>query len=552
MPPFALKTSTISLIGFTIFTAPVLAYAQLDCEQLRDALPISTHYVGPAIQRAQDGITYATEAQTNDDFFSYYLPGWAHSVASSFAQLVGGQQQGTQRIGNIAETTACLRYDQILLECALKRVEKALDAELERGSFFAIMQLQSIVVFLQERLEHLALGSEDSSHEDATYATKHLFDRDDPPEQTEPLCPFHSDYTPARMTGYGCDATVLRTIQSRVPQNALPFVQAELDGWTAIRNEIASFQEAIPASFRSTASTINVKQIRYRAEGQAHYYWACHDEYGNNLEPPVYDRDPPSGWCFGFRLDEHQTLIGCQENIGTCSNDTSLLCGSDEFCASKNAGLCQRNADDPTIPKRAVRGVFSFPRDHVRILTDFMEKRINDGLARTFPPSLSRFEDLPEGGDDALSRASDDNLLISGRTSKRVFFRSISADQGRREGAIFPEAQDSQLEIADALSDMRTSIGELSRLASQPSGMRTFIAEFAYFLRRTCAFRPCQKSLEQIIRISLADSCFPYTNGQFLSGGPAWKQCAMDACIQVDDEEGNPLELPEQCEEILP
>jgi hypothetical protein len=53
----------------------------------------------------------------------------------------------------------------------------------------------------------------------------------------------------------------------------------------------------------------------------------------------------------------------------------------------------------------------------------------------------------------------------------------------------------------------------------------------------------------------LQDECFPYTNGQFLSDtedDPRWKKCALAACIQVDDEDGNPLQLPGNCEEILP
>ena len=164
-------------------------------------------------------------------------------------------------------------------------------------------------------------------------------------------------------------------------------------------------------------------------------------------------------------------------------------------------------------------------------------------------------EDLPKDGAAAKKRAEDDAILYSARTGLRILFRSVSGIQGREEGSIFPEATDSQLEIAESLSDMRASIGELSRLASKPTGVRAFVVDLAYFLRRTCAFRPCQKSLEQVIRISLQDDCFPYTNGEFLSdseSSPRWKKCAMAACVQVDDENGNPIQLPGNCQEILP
>lgn len=508
-----MRRGVFPLIGLATLLIPLSAGAQVNCEQLRDVEPLSAHYVAPAIRRAKDGIAYAAEAKTNADFFSYYLPGWARNVAGSFARLVDSRQSPTVRGDDLTETTACLRYDRILLECQIDAVRQALDAELERGSFFAIMRLQSALLFLQETLAHLHSGAADGSYADDSWSRQRLFDRDVPAERTEPLCPFHSDYTPPRLTGYGCDAYALQSINSRVPDGALPFVTAELDGLTTMIEQIETFRGLLPLVDALSEN----EDYGYRPFAQA----------------------------------EHRTIVGCQEETGVCSDNGDLVCGSDEFCASKNAGRCLRG-EHPTIPKRAARGAFSYGRDHLRLLVDFVGKRIDDGLSRTFPAGWSRVEDLPEGGSDAEIRRWDDAALAGGRTSTRIYFRSVSGIQGAREGLIFPEAQDSQLEIAHALSDMRASVGELSRLASGPGGIRAFVGEFAYFLRRTCMFRPCQQTLEQIIRISLQDACFPYTNGQFLGGGPAWKACAAAACIQVDDEEGNPIELSEDCEEILP
>jgi hypothetical protein len=356
----------------------------------------------------------------------------------------------------------------------------------------------------------------DGSYADTSWEQQRLFDREEPEPLESPLCPFHSDYTPARMTGYGCDVSVLQSIISAAGDGALPFAEAEMEGLQKIEDEIDSFREIIPLLQAAT---------------------------GDSGSGP-----PPT--------PEHQTVFGCAEEIGACSGDDLVACSSDEFCASKDKGFCVKNTSKPTIPKRSIRGPFSYPTDHLRLMTEFVQKRIDDGFSRTFPNEWRRASDIPASDSGAVAdRENDSSLVGAARTVTRVFFQSISGIQGRREGAVFAEATDSQLEIADALSDMRASIGELSRLASQKAGVRSFVIELAYFLRRTCAFRPCQRSLEQVIRIALEDACFPYTNGQFLKDtgeNPRWKKCALAACIQVDDTDGQPLDLPESCDEILP
>jgi len=503
------------LAGLPLLLLPTLASA-VDCAALSESTePISDHYVQKVLDRADKGIAYANKSLTNDDFFPYYLPGWARQIAGTMAHVIDSRQRLTERTADLNSATACLRFDQILLECKLDDVRKALDANLERGSFFAIMQLQSLSIFLQERLAILSAGAGDGSYADVDWESQRLFDKEEPEPLEEPLCPFHSDYTPPRMTGYGCDVSVLETISSAGGSD-MSFVTAEMEGLQKIQEEIDSFREILPL-LQSATSTEGAYVVSTQAD--------------------------------------HRTIIGCQEETGRCSDDGKFICGSDEFCAAKGAGRCLRDTTSPTIPKRSIRGPFSFPAAHLQLLTDFVGKRIDDGFSRTFQTDRARTEDLPAEDEELKNREDDIMSLISGRAGTRVSFRSISGLQGRREGTIFAESTDSQLEIAESLSDMRASIGELSRLASQKTGVRAFVVDLAYFLRRTCAFRPCQRSLEQVIRISLQDECFPYTNGQFLGdseGNPRWKQCAMAACIQVDDEEGNPIELPESCDEILP
>ncbi len=498
---------------------PLGAHAAVDCEQLKHVEPISQHYVKNVLERADAGIRYAAEAKTNTDFFPLYFGDWTRQVAATFARLIDSKQRLTLRSADLPSTTACLRFDQILIECKMDAVRRALDQELERGSFIAIMRLQSTMNFLQARLYHLSQGSLDGSYADETWDDFYLFDEEPVEELTEPLCPFHSNYTPPRMTGYGCDISILDTING----NGLDFAQAERDGLAKIEKEIDAFREIIPLLGEATVGQF-----------PEHTGFDGSQEFDNDS---VSDR-------------EHHTIIGCQEEEGLCSEDDGLKCGSNEFCASKGKGQCIRNTTTPTIPKRSIRGTFSYTTDHLRLLSDFLEKRIEDGFSRTFPAEWARYEDLPPDSDELKQREHDEILLGTTRSSFRLTFRSISGIQGRKEGAIFPEAADSQLEIADALSDMRASIGELSRLASLKQGVRTFVLELAYFLRRTCAFRACGKILEQVVRIGLQDECFPYTNGSFLSDtedSPRWKKCAEAACIQVDG-----ASLNGSCFEILP
>lgn len=495
------------LAGIPLIVAPAIAFAAVDCSRLADAEAISKHYVQPVLDRADAGIAFAASANANPDFFPFYHAGWARSIGGAFAQLVDSRSDLANRTNDLATATACRRFDELLLECAMDDVREALDASLERGSFVAIMRLESLLLFLRERLDHLDAGAEDATRVDDQWARKRLFDRDEPASPSAPLCPFHSDYTPPRLSGYGCDDAVLESID----RYGLDFVAAERGGLTAIESQIDAFRSIVPL-LQSATSTGTVAPL-----------------------PPVADR-------------EHRTIVGCRAVQGACSENADLACGSDEFCASRGAGRCLRDASVPRVPERSLRGAFSFPVDHLRVLTDFVGKRIDDALSRTFPDGWAPLSELSSGS--GAKRAFYDDWMNSALSGLRSFFRSLSGIQGRSEGAAFPEATDAQLEIADSLSDMRASIGELSRLASQKTGVRTFVVELAYFLRRTCVFRPCQKSLEQIIRIGLQDACFPYTNGEFLSDteeNPRWKKCAEAACVKVDG-----ANLDGSCEQILP
>ena len=140
-------------------------------------------------------------------------------------------------------------------------------------------------------------------------------------------------------------------------------------------------------------------------------------------------------------------------------------------------------------------------------------------------PPISMREDENKGALDSLL---DDY-------GKRTFKR-FSERQGQLEGDIFPGSIDPQLAIRDTLSLLISSVGKLSSLARDKEGLRGFVRDYAYFLRRTCINRPCNKRLDQILKIVFRDECFPYTNGDYLGDtaeNPRWKKCAEAAKIET-------------------
>ena len=63
---------------------------------------------------------------------------------------------------------------------------------------------------------------------------------------------------------------------------------------------------------------------------------------------------------------------------------------------------------------------------------------------------------------------------------------------------------------------------------------RSFVRDFAYFLRRSCIDRPCSQRLDRILKIVFTDECFPFVSGQFLNDtvqNPGWRRCMTAAGI---------------------
>ncbi|MFA6039675.1 MAG: hypothetical protein WCV62_02865 [Candidatus Peribacteraceae bacterium] len=79
--------------------------------------------------------------------------------------------------------------------------------------------------------------------------------------------------------------------------------------------------------------------------------------------------------------------------------------------------------------------------------------------------------------------------------------------------------------IEEAFSPLTDTIGDLARLVqdidpvegdrvSSARSLRDFVRDMAFFLRRSCMNRSCNATLERVMKITTADSCFPYTSGE--------------------------------------
>ena len=255
----------------------------------------------------------------------------------------------------------------------------------------------------------------------------------------------------------------------------------------------------------------------------------------------------------------HLNAFGCGWNGGWCDDDITKRCASDADCADTceySDKLCEKNRaircnvddqcgnDGPCIDAnapnlRSIRGNFSLDRDQVSALESFLNLRSAQELSRVFRKDLQTANELPvsdtAGRTECARQDSDPGFAIM-RKSFRQTVQSWSRIQARFETLMFPEDVDAPLQAADALSNLHTGISELARIGSEKNtGLRGFVTRYATFLRLSCIYRPCSMLLEQAIRLSTTDECFPYTNGEYLDNdeqNPRWQKCKDKAGIQ--------------------
>lgn len=546
-----------ALLALLLATPSAQAAPSELCARIRDVPAISQHYVQRILDRADQGIAYAREADAVSDF-NRILPHWARSVGASWAGLITSELPRTLEQQELPRISACLHFDVLLLECKIDDVRTELRDQLKRGSVLGIMRMQSLLNFLNERVRQLRRGALDPLYDDPDWGKRYDFDDPDavwccpddradkvcrqaspaecsgargtpfitlqectdggcaPPEGTDPatdrMCPYDADYAPPFLGGYGCDLDMLQALSGYSP------AQAELEALNMINQQMQSFrdagtrlldiQRAIDELFgnQTTAPEPLPERVHLNAFGCG---WEAGYCAGDDLKRCVADAEcGDAGPCVAAER--------------VCENNRGVRCATDANCG--DAGPCIDPEEHEGPPsERDLRGPFSLGKDEIGILSDFLGVRAAQEISRTYRDDLK----VPnEFGTDEQELREDraldqENPLTRWfRSDNRLEFQVWSRMQARKEALIFPEAVDSQLEIAESLKGLRTAVSRLSKLASEPDGVRQFVARYAYFINRSCIYRPCSLLLERVIRIVTADECFPYTNGEYLTDTP--------------------------------
>lgn len=532
------------IVGITVTTLvwPLSAHAQSKsklCQNIEGIRAIG-QYTQHVLDRANAGLKYAQDSESVSDF-SLYIPGWVRVVTKSVILWMDTSMRVHRQARDLAENTACLRFDLLLLECKIDAVREALEKALKDNSFVAILRLDTLGRFLQNTFSDLTLGARDPTYKDTLWHRGYIFD--DPknpqkfgipmsPPDKEPvcgdstldrgeecdrtfgcspdckneMCPFHSDLLPPNSAGFGCTVEVLERIKT-----AYSPANDEYEGLKKITDKLNEYLQQISIMENTPPNTGYDTQ-----EEKKHRVFAGCARRVCEGNPKIYCEDDAACNSSGPCISE--------ENIGRCENSRDT-CTSDDTC---EGSPCIRLAD-ATVWE--LRGPFNLDTDQEKNMNAFRELRESEEEARPLPEKYKSFEDKPsvEGGESQVQ-----GLFVNVfRSLGRSILQVRSKEQGRAESMIFAQASDGQQEIARALQPLRTAVSDFARIASEKKGgIREFIVKYAYFLRRTCMYHPCNKRLEWILKIALADECFPYTNGEFLNDtkeNPRWEKCEKKA-----------------------
>lgn len=534
------------------------------------SLPAGSPYVRAVLQRATDGLQYI---ESNPDGINVGGSfGWIQSIASAWAELIGTNLQTSIQSNDLAHVTACLNFDDIAIQCKMDEVRDEMNTS-QSHSLATLWRLKSLLSFLEDSLDQLHHGALDPGYRDPDWSIVQNFD---PPQDIycvefpgdvctlmsepqcsakngnmfrtvsacvqwggtpssaqnssapdEEMCPYDSDYGPAIQNGYGCDTGAM------LPRIGYPPVKAEYDALSAIN-------QAIDKDRQAASQLLGVQADIDALSGQTSQTPA---------PPPPRQHLVAYGCKWTGGLCDNQPNTRCNSdsdcgNGGTCQTPTSVckqnrnvVCNNDAQCEvnGQNVGPCVANTAQAAAT--ALRGPFTISKDQLNLVSQFLAERLQQANSREYPDALKMAGEFSSDKSAMAEQQSGDFFGQLIRGSMRLVFNAWSLVQGKDEAVSFPVTTDPELESANAVAPLRTAVGDLARLAtSKQNGLRSFVIKYAYFLRRSCIYRPCNASLEEVLKIAFSDACFPYTNGQYLddsSSSPRWQKCAADAGIAL-------------------
>jgi len=449
--------------------------------------PIHERYIRDALRRSDVGIAYAHAllpiAWTPQTFLNTLS-----MAATALSVLVDTELRLTEYERDLKDLSSCLHVDLAILEAQIEKVRcemKNLYMSTPAGSDnnTAIWFLRSVAAFLNERYRQLLYGAMDLSYIDDSWGIMRSSDRayllygsydGEPLDLAEMLgrryCPFHTDYLPPVTAGWGCDGDALA-----------PYTSV-----SAVAEEAAAIGKMIDnrdAYLRDIDALPGIIADLYQLQGRA--------------PPPAVD----------FGTGAHLAQWGCNAGEG------------DPIPHEDRIGRWPEGA-----ARFPVRGAFSIRKDDENILVELGGKLATEGHQRPPAEYLRIPDEFPES-EQSSAAASEQNrgdLVFGIQNAKidiREKFSKWSETQGAMEARALPMTADTQMRISETLAPLRREMGRLSAGAYGLSGggLRSFTRNYAWFLRHSCIFRPCNTLLDRVLKLVLTGDCFPYTTGAFLT-----------------------------------
>ncbi len=418
---------------------------------------LATLAVSPAVTRTLErvgtGIDSAWEGESLFTFFESMLPEW-WAVATTNLMRIDPQWTAVKR--GLQDTSACQRMDLFLLEEAELAVQEQMKAALDAHEVLAILRLTELSRYLDQRYGALANLGGDPLGQDYEWGEPRLFDPADYEDNGEPVCYFTTDYLPPVITnaGYGCDAGMLQTVIDRLGSLPDPAHGEKLKSATELeRRGVQSMQDSLRQSVVPAEDLLAVQQEIEALQGNP--------SSAQTSAPSLPNPDAP-----------HESASGCQD----------------------------------TLPQgvwlRALTGPFSIEKNNLENLVAFRANRRQEGTTRPLPYFLRSANPDQEAP-----------FTTSLRVRGSADIEDFSRDQGQKEAETFGTSIDPALTMQKTLLSFRLSVGRLATLATDiDGGVRGFVRDFAYYLRRSCLGRACQNRLDTTLKVIYADKCFPFTN----------------------------------------
>lgn len=530
--------------------------------ELLEKTPIG-HYTAEVLKRTDEGIDNARAADGGAQIVDLFSLHFLIQVQSILYMLVDTDLRSVEYHRNLTEVSACLHADLAMLEAQIENVRCEINAAYDRKSPEGIRILKSVANFLNQRYKHLVKGALDPQHKDMSWKVYYKFDNPFPgwccvldeltceirpgDECTEiqedgtggynffstkdeciteslctvtangendpkykDICPFDSNYLAFNTSGYGC--SVERIEQFATGSSGVNSMQAEADAAKEIEQKRDAFLE-------------DIEHINTTTESM--------DDLVNNTMLTNTEREQLQRFG-GTTTDEIDVrrVFGCNADLPPEKREDNA---GVEGELTPNIKPSQEWAGIP------LRGPFFFGIDHLTVWKKFFRLYHTWEQERQFADYLKHPDEFPEEADRKKAVERDNEafgVLRAPRGTVRSVWLQFQLGQATQDVALLPKAQDMALQVRNAMSSVRPAMKRSIELVHKDSSpMRVFAKKYAYFLRRSCIFRPCNEKLEIILKTLFSDECFPYASGDFQvkkgddTGKSTWERCqeAIDA-----------------------